>query len=212
MKKTTIGFALMYLSIANINAQTGIVSNDKKFHLGIKAGANYANVYDSKGEEFNADGKFGFAAGVFTSFPLSKYVGIQPEILFSQKGFTATGKLLSSNYSLKRTTNYLDIPILLSIKPTEVVTILVGPQYSFLLSQKDVFENNAFIAQQQQEFDKDNIRKNTLCITGGLDFNIDKIVISARAGWDVQNNNGDGTSTTPRYKNAWYQATVGIRL
>ena len=28
----------------------------------------------------------------------------------------------------------------------------------------------------------------------------------------IQNNNGDGTSATPRYKNVWYQATIGLRL
>ena len=33
-----------------------------------------------------------------------------------------------------------------------------------------------------------------------------------KAGWDVQNNHGDDTSTTPTYRNAWYQATIGFRL
>jgi hypothetical protein len=33
-----------------------------------------------------------------------------------------------------------------------------------------------------------------------------------RGSWDLKNNNGDGTSTTPRYKNVWYQATVGYRF
>jgi len=45
-----------------------------------------------------------------------------------------------------------------------------------------------------------------------MDINLNNIVIGARAGWDLFNNNGDGTSTTPRYKNVWAQATVGIRL
>jgi hypothetical protein len=36
---------------------------------------------------------------------------------------------------------------------------------------------------------------------------MNNIVIGARAGWDLLNNKGDGTSTTPRYKNMWYQAT-----
>jgi hypothetical protein len=42
--------------------------------------------------------------------------------------------------------------------------------------------------------------------------NLDHTVIGARAGWDLSNNNGNGTSSTPRYKNAWVQATVGYRF
>jgi hypothetical protein len=47
---------------------------------------------------------------------------------------------------------------------------------------------------------------------GGVDVNVGKVIIGARAGWDIQNNNGDGTSTNPRYKNAWTQATIGFNI
>jgi hypothetical protein len=93
-----------------------------------------------------------------------------------------------------------------------MLTLLVGPQYSFLLSEKNTFENTLFTSVQEQQFNNDNIRKNTLCFLGGADLNFDKAVIGLRAGWDVQNNAGDGTNNTPRYKNVWYQATIGYRF
>jgi len=31
-------------------------------------------------------------------------------------------------------------------------------------------------------------------------------------GWDLMKNNGDGTKTTPRYKNVWAQVSVGFRI
>lgn len=37
-------------------------------------------------------------------------------------------------------------------------------------------------------------------------------VVGVRAGWDLTNNNGNGNSETPRYKNAWAGLTVGVRL
>ncbi len=80
------------------------------------------------------------------------------------------------------------------------------------MKQKDVFVNSLTTIEQQNEFKNDNIRKNTLCFVGGIDININRLVIGTRAGWDVQNNNGDGTSANPRYKNAWVQATLGLRL
>ena len=216
MKKITITYLIIILSISffavNSFAQNAPAESRKSVNFGIKAGINYSNVYDSKGEQFNADGKIGAAAGIFASIPIGKFLGFQPEILFSQKGFKATGSILGSGYSFTRTTNYLDIPLFLAIKPTSVLTLLVGPQYSYLMKQNDVFKNSVTSVDQQKVFNNDNIRKNTLCFVGGADVNLMKLVLSARAGWDIQNNHGDGTSSTPRYKNVWYQATIGYRF
>lgn len=184
----------------------------EEFMFGLKAGINYSNVYDSNGEEFKADGKIGIAAGCFLSILIGPFLGVQPEILFSQKGFKATGKILGSAYKITRTSNFIDIPLLIQIKPIENITILAGPQYSYLIKQTDVFENAIGTIEQVEEFENDNIRKNIFCITGGFDFNINHLVIGTRIGWDISKNNGDGTSSTPRYKNAWYQFTLGFRF
>jgi hypothetical protein len=119
---------------------------------------------------------------------------------------------LGSPYDLTRTTNYIDLPLLLTIKPIEYVSIVAGPQYSYLIKQTDVFSNNLFTSEQSKEFTNENLRKNVLGFVGGLDVNVKSVVIGLRAGWDVQNNNGDGTTSTPHYKNAWTQLTVGFRL
>jgi hypothetical protein len=88
------------------------------------------------------------------------------------------------------------------------ISLLAGPQFSFLLKQKDVLGNSSLT----QDFNNDNIRKNTLGFLGGADINLSNLVLGVRAGWDLQDNNGDGTSDNPRYKNVWYQATIGFRF
>jgi hypothetical protein len=200
---------LMILGITSMtfaaNAQNGVV-------FGLKVGTNYSNVYDSETEDFEANSKFGLAAGAFLSIPLGTYLGIQPEVLFSQKGFKGTGTLFGSSYDLTRTTNYIDVPLLVAVKPISAITIVAGPQFSFLLNEKNVFSNSSAIFEQEREFDNDNIRKNTLCFTGGIDINLEHTVIGLRTGWDLSNNNGDGTSSTPRYKNVWGQVTLGYRF
>ena len=103
----------------------------------------------------------------------------------------------------------LDFPILFALKPSPVVTLLAGPQYSFLMNQKDVFKSGSFTAEEKKTFEND---RSVLCFLGGIDFNLNQFVISGRAGWDLQQNNGDGTSTNPRYKNVWYQTTLGIKF
>jgi hypothetical protein len=183
-----------------------------KVAVGAKIGMNYSNVYDSQGQDFQASPKVGLAGGLFISLPIGRFIGIQPEALISQKGFSSTGSLLGDNYSMIRTTTYLDIPLLFALKPSKFFTLLAGPQFSYLMHQTDAFTNGQSSLQQQQTFENENPRKNILGITGGFDITIKHVVLGARAGWDVQNNNGDGTVTTPRYKNVWYQATIGFRL
>lgn len=224
MKIKTIAITCMTLmSLGNINsikAQEAMKAEDSenktdfrnKLLIGFKVGANYSNVYDAQGEEFSADPKLGAVVGAFLAIPIGKYLGVQPEVLFAQKGFKATGRILGNTYEFTRTTSYIDVPLLFAFKPSEFITILAGPQYSYLVKQRDVFANASTSIAQETEFVNDNIRKNTLGVTAGADITMKHIVLGVRAGWDLQNNNGDGTSTTHRYKNVWYQATIGYRL
>ncbi|MGD0709611.1 MAG: porin family protein [Bacteroidales bacterium] len=212
MKKIILIIAAVTL-MANISsAQDSKTDFRNKLLFGLKIGANYSNVYDTKGEDFVAKGKFGFAGGAFLEIPIGTYLGIQPEFLFSQRGYKATGTVLGLTYQYTSTSNYIDVPILLALKPSEFITILVGPQYSYLIKQEDVFSSSLINSDQEQDFKNNNIRKNTFCFTGGVDITIQHFVIGARVGWDLMTNNGDGTSTNPRYKNEWYQGTVGFRF
>jgi hypothetical protein len=152
------------------------------------------------------------ATGAFLIIPIGEFFAIQPEVLFSQKGFSGSGTLFGSSYALKRTTSYLDIPILASFRPIKRLTILAGPQYSYLMNQKDEFTLGSTSIDQEKEFKNDNFRKNTFCVLGGADVNINHLVIGGRLGWDVLDNTGDGTSNTPRYKNVWYQLTLGYKF
>lgn len=180
--------------------------------FGVKLGGNFANVYDTEGEEFDADGRLGMATGIFIHIPIGTYFGIQPEVMLSQKGYKATGQLFGLNWSHTRRSNYIDVPLFVSVKPSEYISLVAGPQYSYLISQKTVFESDFSTIEQEEEFENENIRKNTFGLVAGIDINIKHVVVSGRAGFDLFKNNGDGSSTTPRYKNMYLQATVGYRF
>jgi len=203
--------AFVTISVTNGTAQSTI-DNRETLSFGLKLGTNYSNVYDSDNEDFVADSKFGFAAGAFVAIPFGKFIGIQPEVLYSQKGFKSTGTYFGSTYEMTRTTDFIDVPLLFAVKPIEQVTVLFGPQFSYLLKQKDEFTGGTISSTQQQEFDNDDITKNIMGLTGGVDINVDKLVFGLRTGWDIKTNEGDGNSSTPRYKNMWYQATVGYKF
>ncbi|MGC4039957.1 MAG: porin family protein [Flavobacterium sp.] len=215
MKKSVFTvFAAITMVISARAQDTAVTDTDTRsqFILGAKLGANLSNVYDSEGEDFVADAKLGFVAGGFVTIPLTKLFAIQPEVLYSQKGFKGEGTLLGSPYSFERTTDYLDVPVFFAVRPIEYLSIMAGPQFSYLLKEKNEFTSAVSNSSQEEAFNNDNIRKNTLAFIGGVDVNIDKIVIGARAGWDLKENKGDGTSETPRYKNYWYQLTIGYKF
>ena len=183
----------------------------ENLRFGVKTGFNVSNVWDAKGDEFVADPKAGFVLGAFLAIPISKFLGFQPEIQFSQKGFTAKGKFLGSEYRFTRTSNHIDVPLLLQLKPSNNISIVAGPQYSFLSSYTDTYKTDFGTIEDKKKFENDNIRKNLLGVVAGVDVYFGRyILVSGRASWDLINNRGDGSSNTPQYKNQLLQLTVGI--
>jgi hypothetical protein len=208
MKKLFFLLLIAVSMSASINAQ----NDESSIVLGAKAGMNISNVYDSEGDEFDASPKMGIAAGVFMQVPIGTFLGIQPEVMFSQKGYKSTGSVLGFDYTMTRTSNFVDIPVFLAIKPSEYVSLLFGPQYSYLFKQTNELVTPISNSVVEQEFDNENIRKNTFGLAMGMDLRYQVFVLSGRLGMDLFNNNGDGTSTTPRYKNVTGQITLGVAL
>ncbi|MDD3004905.1 porin family protein [Flavobacterium sp.] len=204
-------FAFTLLSATAV-AQTTTTTSEpyemdarEELKVGIKAGINYSNVYSESGDGYVADGKVGFAGGVFVAIPLSKLVGIQPELLYSQKGFKTEGTFFDG----KITSNHLDLPVHLQIKPSENISFLVGPQLSYLLSTK--YEINGLSAIDEEDLEDENNRA-TLGISAGVDFTVQNFLISARGSWDLSKFNKDNSTSDINYKNQLFQITLGYRF
>jgi hypothetical protein len=218
MKKVVLMLALVTSGLSVCAQEEGDSGKSRskdsrnKFHFGLKAGINSSNVYDESGDDFAASSKLGFAGGVFIQVPLGKYLGVHPEVLISQKGFRATGNYMGTQYDMRRTTTYLDVPVLGAFKPATFLTFVGGPQYSYLLKQTDLFSNSSSLAIQEEDFENTDVRKNILSAVVGLDINIGNIVLGGRYNFDLQRNHSDGSASTPRYKNVWLQGTVGYRF
>jgi hypothetical protein len=205
-------FISLFLIAASKPVLAQMDDNRDVLSFGVKAGLNMSNVWDSKGQDFVADPKYGLAGGAFLSLPIGKYLGVQPEVMISQKGFKGSGSLLGFSYSNTRTTTFIDVPLLVQFKPIQYFTLLAGPQFSYLLKEKNVYTFGSNSTQQEQAFNNEDPRNNIMGFVVGADININMIVISARAAWDFQTNNKNSVSTTPRYKNQLVQLTVGFRI
>lgn len=212
MKKSIFLISVALLFIAFNNQIYGQNRDHRtNLNLGLKGGLNVSNIYDTNDGIFEADNKVGFVGGLFMAIPIGKYLGIQPEVLFSQKGYKS-GKISGTNYQMKRTINFVDVPILLQLKPFKFITVLAGPQYSYMLKHKDKITIGSLTSQNEENFKVDDLRNNIFGFIWGADLNFNNIILGARAGWDIRNNSKDTPSTIPRYKNTWYQATIGFRF
>jgi len=175
-------------------------------------GANYSNVYDVDGGEFSASSKFGFVTGYFVSIPLVRNFGIQTEFLFSEKGFKASVNHLADTYKLTRTSSYIDIPVYASYKPSKYITVLAGPQYSFLLQERDQYSDKATATDQEFHFKNSSPGKSAVAISTGIDLTCSHVVIGARANWGVTRSKNDDTLYVPGYKDFCFQLTLGYRF
>lgn len=209
-QKIYIVAILLFGTSSSLVAQE--TDNREKFEMGAKIGLNFSNVWDSQGQDFVANTKAGIALGAYVGIPLNKYFGLQPEVMLSQKGFKGGGSLLGFPYSFTRTTTYLDVPLLIQIKPIPFLTLLAGPQFSYLFNEKNVYTFASNSTQQEESFKNEDPRNNILGFVFGADIVYSYFVLSGRVGWDFQSNNQNGTSTTPRYKNQWLQFTVGVKI
>lgn len=210
MKKLLLTMLTVFPLMIQGSAQTAKSDLRNNIIVGIKGGANYSRPYDHYG--FNAEGRIGIAAGYFFSLPITTNFGIQPEILFAQKNFRATGRLIGDRYDFTRIVSYLEAPVLLAFKPHRMLTILAGPQYSLLVQQVDNFPDGSNSMQQQKMLDNAKARKQVLGFVAGTDVTINRFVIGLRVGLDMQNNSVEKSAPIPLYKNAWLQGTVGFRI
>ena len=83
--------------------------------------------------------KTGFFAGGFLQIPLTDMVSIEPGVYYAQKGYTLRGNysidkldFLGVNASAKVNSHYIDIPVVLKVKPVQGLELFAGPQLSYL--------------------------------------------------------------------------------
>jgi opacity protein-like surface antigen len=201
MKKLFIIAAGLFIAGA-ANAQSPV-------RFGVKAGVNIANIIQNDGNnDFKTDTKTGFNAGVTADIKLIEGLAFTPELLYSQKGY----KLTSGDNEYKRTTNFIDIPILASIRLASPLNLVVGPQVSFLMSTSTKYSNNSGSVTVNND-DSDNFKKSLLGGVIGLRYDLtDNVDVHGRYALDFQKNNENGTNQTPEFKNQVWSFGLGYKF
>lgn len=109
------------------------------FRPGIKAGLNYTNVVGKSVDSNKVNGQLGFHAGAILGFELSDMFTIQPEILYSTKGFGFGEKDADFFDTVRRRRegrmrlHYVDVPVMLKVNAGPLYFEL-GPSVSYLVT------------------------------------------------------------------------------
>ena len=158
-----------------------------KPRFGITAGANLTSIgkFQSGNVDYNSDYMFGFRGGVFADLPFTSTFGLMPQVLYSQKGGKISETVGGTNGEIKLRTDYIDVPVLFSFKPSPEITLTAGPQMSFLLSQStDISVNNTA---SPTITDTKDFRKSIIGGNVGIGYNFNSMVsLNANYMFDFQ--------------------------
>ena len=144
---------------------TAFAAHAQTASFGIRGGANLSNLSGDLRDEDRFNNKVGFHAGVTLNFGIvSDFFSIQPELLYSEKGFEnedSEFSLLGQTYRREGKVNYsyLDLPVLLRIKAGPLY-FEGGPQASYLLRVNN--KTKTFINDELENTDVDEQSKEGL--------------------------------------------------
>lgn len=138
MKKKRVILLTLVLSVMTMFSFAQVGSpKTLKTSFGVKAGVNMSTIVNNQSEiDITPGSKIGYAGGVFANIhfgyrdegsPVGTGVfGLQPEILYSNQGF--------SSDDLDVELNYITVPVMLKFYATNNFNVELGPYFSYLLS------------------------------------------------------------------------------
>ena len=155
MKKTILVTVLLLAISSTMQAQL--------VKFGIKAGLNYANQTGSditiNSGNYDKEAITSYHAGLVAEIKLTDGFSFYFELLYSTQG--ATYKYAATEF--KNELGYLSIPVLAKFNLNKTVSLDLGPQASFLLSERN-------------DFDVENAETFEFGVAGGLTLNVTKSI------------------------------------
>lgn len=184
MRKIVLAAILLVATSATMQAQF--------LRLGVKAGVNFASQRGDaglNGVAFDKEGITSYHAGLVAELKLLEKFSIQPELLYSTQG--ATYKNAIQEY--KKELGYITVPVMAKFYLTDAFSLELGPQASFLVSEKN-------------DFDPYNAETFEFGLNAGLGFKITKsLFIQGRYGLGLTE-----ASSNADVKNSTVQISAGF--
>lgn len=219
MKKLLLSAAVALLATA-----TAPAAHAQGLRFGVKAGANLSNLSGDLVNQDQYKNRFGFQGGVMLNFGLSDIISIQPEALYSQKGFKYADQQVTTPLGTFRNTgsvryDYIDVPVLVRVRAAGVF-FEAGPQYSYLMNvstdRSQTLNGNNVGNAGSGTSNLDNVNRNELGYVGGLGYQASNgVMLGVRysgAFTDFAKNSNYSNDEFRNARNSTFQAYVGVLL
>jgi opacity protein-like surface antigen len=221
MKKLLFGAA----AVAALSIAATPAAHAQSIRFGVKAGANLSNLSGDLTQQDQYKNRFGFQGGAMLNIGIlpDNFLSIQPEVLYSQKGFKyADQQFTLAGQTYRNTGNvrydYLDVPVLVRIKAGSVF-FEAGPQYSYLLNistnRTQTLNGGVVNDIGTSTSNLDNVKRNELGYAAGLGFEASNgFMLGLRYNGAFTDFARDGYSNNDfkNARNSTFQAYVGVLL
>lgn len=181
-----------------------------KVRAGIAGGLNIANTVDAYNNYYSTSTIAAYHVGLTLDIPIIYPISFEPEVLFSQKGYTAQVSDGTFNGNFTQRSNFIDVPLLVKFRLSPFFNFVVGPQISFPISTTNTYDNGF----TQTERDHYNTTHDNTVVAGVVGFGIDinrSTEIRFRYAYDFAETT-DNSYYVPGYRNQVFQIGLGFKF
>ncbi|SHM83860.1 porin family protein [Flavobacterium saccharophilum] len=161
----------MTASFGMLQAQEEKVTTE----FGVKGGFNMSNLYQSEADDNNVI--YGFNAGVYATLPISDFIAIQPEILYTTKGAELDYNNAFVDGNAKFKLNYIEVPLLVRVNITKNFNVHAGGYASYLVSSKVTGDGDINF---DEAIDTDDLNKFDAGLSAGVGVDFNPISVGLR--------------------------------
>ena len=165
-----------------------------------------SNLYTDDADDENV--LFGFNAGVYATLPVSDFIAIQPELLFTTRGSELEYDNVGDNQKIKFKLNYIELPLLVRANITKNFNVHAGGYASYLVSSKVTGEGPLDF---EQEYDTDDFNKFDAGLAVGLGVDFSPLSVGLRYNYGLTTIVKDGDDSSD-IKNSNLSLYLSYRL
>lgn len=148
----------------------------QQLDFGIKGGLTLSNLYIDKDDLDDENARTGFHAGFFLQLMVMETFGLRPELLYTTKGAEGEyGGVIDQTVTFN--VEYIDLPLLLTFRPVEVVELYAGPYVGYLLNSSIQYEGTI---EGESEIDREHLKSMDYGLTAGIAANFGNLRLGAR--------------------------------
>jgi len=208
---------LLLMGASQVNAQ----ESNPGPRYGIKGGINFAQLYVDQPNAEDENMKVGYHFGVFGKVPITSFLALQPELLYTNVGAKITygGSDLENLLGIEPgevrfNLNYIQLPVALTanIGP---LNVHLGPYLAYLAGAniKDL-KTSDLNPSDIKELNRDDFNEFDYGVMGGVGFDVQNFTIGARYNYGLREvgKSGLAGTLTNDSKNSVAQIYIGFGL